>query len=114
MPTARDALKMMIEAKQRLQELGWWEGGGLRVKRGEDCAVAQVGSTGMWMGYVEDNGEYVHFCDSITAPRNAFLKPLADLTSDERQWMLGCDQREAEANSARFERMNASDEAGDA
>ena len=54
MPTARNALHALIEAEQRMKELGWWLGGGLRVKPGDECAVAETGSTGMWRGRVHE------------------------------------------------------------
>lgn len=105
MPTARDALAAQIDAQGRLRELGWWLGGGLRVRRGDDCAVAQTGSTEMWRGRVDAEGEYVHFGDSVMKPREAWLKPLADLTNDERAWMDECDRRGAEAFRAMLDRM---------
>lgn len=97
MPTAEDALRALISAEDRLRELGWSRGGGLRVKRGDDCAVAEQGSTGMWKGWFDNDGKYVHFGDYVSDPRKTFLKPLADLTEDERKHMEACDQREAEA-----------------
>jgi hypothetical protein len=88
MPTAQDALRMLIQAQERLNELGWRLGGGLRVRRGDECAVAQTGSTGMWTGHLGD--EYVTFADSVSKPREMWMKPLADLTDDERQHMEAC------------------------
>jgi hypothetical protein len=107
MPTARDALSALIDAETRLRDLGWSLGGGLRVRRGDECAVTQMGSTGMWRGRVDDEGKYVHFGDSVASPRKCFLKPLADLTPDERSWMEECDKREAEAMSAMMDRYAA-------
>jgi hypothetical protein len=107
MPTSRDALSVMIEAEQRMHELGWWLGGGLRVRKGDECAVSQTGSTGMWRGRVDDEGKYVHFGDSVSAPNKCWLKPLADLTEQEREWMAECDKREAEAFDADIKRYAA-------
>ncbi len=104
MPGVRDALGAMLDAKQRMQELGWWQGGGLRVKRGDECAVAEFGSTGIWRGRLDDEGKYVHYCDCVSDPRKCWLKPLADLTDDERQHMEQCDAREAEAFAAELKR----------
>jgi len=106
MPTAEAALRMLISATQRLNELGWWEGG-LRVRAGDECAVAQTGSTGMWKGWVDDERKYVHYCDSVTSPRDVWLKPLADITDDERRHMEECDKREAEAHAAEMRRYAA-------
>lgn len=107
MPTAQDALRVMIAARQRLQELGWWEGGGLRIKPGDECAVAQTGSTGMWRGRIDAERKYVHYGDSVSYPRKCWLKPLADLTDDERAWMDECDRREAEAYTVMLDRYAA-------
>lgn len=112
MPTAQDALRAMIEAKQRLQELGWWQGGGLRVKRGDECAVAETGSTGMWRGRLASDGKYVHYGDCVSDPRKCWLKPLSDLTDDERAWMEECDKREAEAFKAWLDRRREGDALG--
>lgn len=107
MPTAQDALRVMIAARQRMQELGWWEGGGLRVRRGDECAVAETGSTGMWRGRLDAERKYVLYGDSVSDPRKCWLKPLADLTDDERAYMDECERHEAEAYAAMFNRLAA-------
>ena len=112
-PTAQDALRVMIAAKQRMQELGWWQGGGLRVKRGDECAVAETGSTGIWRGRVDPEGKYVHYGDCVSDPRKCWLKPLTDLTDDERTWMEECDRREAEAYGAMLDRLARQKEGGE-
>jgi hypothetical protein len=104
MPTAEDALLALIQAKQRLNELGWWQGGSLRVRPGDECAVAEFGSTGIWRGWVDADGKYVQYGDSVTDRRKAWLKPLVDLTDDERRHMEECDKREAEAHAAYLKR----------
>lgn len=116
MPTAQDALRVMIAAEQRLQELGWWRGGGLRIKRGDECAVAETGSTGMWRGRLDAEGKYVHHGDCVSDPRKCWLKPLSDLTDGERAWMEECDRREAEAYEAmlgRYASLNEAQEPAD-
>lgn len=105
LPTARDALRSLIDAEERLRELGWARGGGLRVRRGDECAVSEPGSTGIWRGRVDEEGKYVHFGDCVAAPQKCFLKPVADLTDEERAWMEECDHREAESYSAMIHRM---------
>lgn len=107
LPTAVDALRAHNQALERLRELGWWPGGGLRVRRGDECAVAQFGSTGMWRGHVDAEGKYVHFGDSMAQPRDTLLKPLSDLTDEERRHMADCDAREAEAFAAEIKRFGA-------
>lgn len=105
MPTAQDALRALIAAEERLRELGWSRGGGLRIKPGEHCAVAEQGSTGIWKGWLDDERKYVHYGDCCSDPRKTFLKPLADLTDNERAHMSECDRREAEAFTAMIASM---------
>ena len=112
MPTALDALRALISAEERLRDLGWSRGGGLRVRRGDECAVAEQGSTGMWKGWFDDDGKYVHFGDCVSDPRKTFLKPLADLMDDERAHMIECDRREAEAYSTMIEGFAALSQGG--
>lgn len=114
MPTARDALRTINNAQQRLNDLGWSLGGGLKVRRGDECAVAESGSTGMWRGWVDQDGKYLHYADYCTDPRKAWLKPLADLTPEELAWMEECDRRESDARSAYLARNTEADDASDA
>lgn len=105
MPTAEDALRALVAAEERLRELGWSRGGGLSVKRGDDCAVAEQGSTGIWKGWLDQDGTYVHYGDCASSRQRVFLKPLADLTEDERKHMEACDQRESEAYNSMIANM---------
>jgi len=105
MPTAKDALTSINAAHSRMNELGWWLGGGLHVRRGDECAIAQSGSTGIWRGRVDAEGRYVHFGDCAASPQKCWLKPISDLTPEELSWMNECDQREAEAYSAMLDRL---------
>lgn len=98
MPTAQDALRLLIRAEERLRELGWWKNS-FRVKPGDECAIAETGSTGMWRGFVDVERKYVHYGDCVSSPQKCWLKPLADLTDDERAHMDECDKREAEAHN---------------
>lgn len=109
MPTARDALAALIRAEQRLKDLGWWKGGGLRVKPGDECAIAETGSTGIWSGRLDSEREYVHYGDYVSSPQKLWLKPIPELTDDERAWMQECNQREAEAYTAMMDRLAAQD-----
>lgn len=105
MPTARDALASLIRAEQRMKDLGWWKGGGLRIKLGDECAIAETGSTGMWSGRISQPGNFVSYGDYVSDRQKLWLKPLADLTDDERAWMQQCDQRETEAYAAMMDRL---------
>ena len=95
MPTARDALSAVLDAQQRLNKLGWWRGV-FRLKPGDECAVVEFGSTGMWTGWLDDERKYVHYCGGCSSPDKVWLKPLADLTDDERSHMEYCDKDSAE------------------
>jgi hypothetical protein len=110
MPTAESALSAMCDAKQRMQELGWWQGGGLKVKRGDECAVAEFGSTGIWTGWIDTEGKYLHYCDCVADPRKAWLKPLSDLTPEERAHMDKCNEWERQASEAEHARYAAMSE----
>ena len=94
MPTSDAAMRVISDAHQRMNDLGWWKGGGLRVRRGDECAVREDTSTGIWSGWLDQDGEYVHYCDSVSAPRKVWLKPITDLTEDERERMAECDASE--------------------
>lgn len=110
LPTAQHALLASIEAEQRLRELGWRLGGGLKVRRGEECAVAQFGSTGMWRGRVDAAGEYVLFGGDVTTPQKVLLKPLADLTLEEHEHMEACERYEASAMAAMIDRFSEAED----
>ncbi len=93
MPTSDDAMRMICDAQQRMKALGWGKGLGLiGVKRGDQCAVREDGSTGIWSGWVDEAGKYAHYCDFVSDPRKVWLKPLADLTDDELSKMAECDK----------------------
>lgn len=94
MPTAKDALAAICDAQQRLNELGWRQNGGLRVKRGDNCAVAESGSTGMWKGWLDDDGKYVNYAGCVSNPRYTWLKPLNELTEEETAWIAKCAEQD--------------------
>lgn len=83
MPEPWDATGQIIRAKERLRALGWREGGGLSVHKGDKCAVIELGSAGMWSGWLDEKGEYVHYAGCVSARRKVWLKPLTDLTEAE-------------------------------
>ena len=63
----------------------------------------------MWRGHYQEDGQYVLFADSVCGPRDCWMKPLAELTADERTWMEECDKHEAEAYDLLLRRMADSD-----
>ncbi len=109
MPTSDDAMRVILDAQQRLNALGWWQGLGFRIGRGSQCAVREYGSTGIWSGWVDDEGKYVHYCDGVSQPRRLWLKPLEDLTEDERTRMAECDASERDFNDRMIQSLIAQD-----
>lgn len=92
MPTSHDALRMMIDAKERMSDLGWREAI-YCPKDGTDFAVCQVGSTGMWRGrYVGKWPDgHIQTGSSASRPEGHFWKSLDALTDEERAHMTRCD-----------------------
>lgn len=91
MPEPWDATRQIIRARSRLEKLGWREGGGLKVRPGDECAVMELTSTGIWSGYYCDDGKFVMYAGDMASPRKVWMKPLADLSDVERAKMSECD-----------------------
>lgn len=93
MPTSDDAMRVILDAQQRMKALGRRKGLGIiGVRCGDKCAVREDGSTGIWSGWVDANGKYVNYCDGVSDPRKVWLKPIEDLTEDECVKMAECDE----------------------
>jgi len=97
MPEPWDATRQIIRAKERLRKLGWAEGGGFAVKKGDDCAVIELGSTGMWSGWLDHEGKYIHYAGDCSHRRKVWAKPLNKLTDAEREKMKDGDRDAAES-----------------
>lgn len=112
MPTSDDAMRVILDAQQRMRALGWRKGLGFLsgVKRGEECAVREDGSTGIWSGWIDQDGTYVNYCDCVTDPRKVWLKPLSDLSEDERAKMAECDKDDREFHDRMIRSLIAADE----
>lgn len=112
MPTSDDAMSAFLDAEQRMKALGWRKGLGIftGVKRGEECAIREQGSTGIWSGWIDEDGKYAHYCDCVSSPRKLWLKPLADLTEDERTKMAECDQSDREYHDRMIQSLIDQDE----
>jgi hypothetical protein len=109
MPTSDDAMQAILDAHQRMKALGWRKGIGIiGVKRGDECAVREDGSTGIWSGWVDEDGKYAHYCDCVSRPSKVWLKPLAELTEDERTKMAECDKSDREFNDRMVQSLIAS------
>lgn len=87
LPTAVAALEAISEATQRLRELGW---NTIGPREGEEKAMIQYNSTGMW--HATRQGEYFHAEDCVYGLRDKslFFKPLDQLTDDERERIAYC------------------------
>lgn len=96
MPTSEDAMRLGLGVQQRMKALGWRKGMGLKMRAGDDVAVREDGSTGIWSGWIETDSLFVHYCDSVADPRRVWLKPVSELTEDEREQMAVCDKDAAE------------------
>lgn len=107
MPHAWDATRLIIRAKERLRKLGWHQGGGFSVKKGDECAVIELGSTGIWSGWLDEGRKFVHFAGGCSSPEKVWLKPLGDLTTDERARMVECDKDAADWNEQECKRFAA-------
>jgi hypothetical protein len=111
MPTSDDAMRAILDAQQRMKALGWRKGLGIvGVKRGDECAVREDGSTGIWSGWVDQDGKYVNYCDCVSDPRKVWLKPLTDLTDDERAKMAECDKDDREFHNRMIQSLIAADD----
>lgn len=113
MPHAWGALGAIGRATERLRKLGWRKGGELVVKKGDECAVIEMGSTGMWSGWLDDERKYVHYSGCVSSPEKVWLKPLAELTDEERAHMAYCDKDRAEYMEREFARWSADDAIND-
>lgn len=91
MPTSIHALDAICQAKERMRELGWSDGI-YCPKNGDEFAVVQLGSTGIFAAaYV---GEWpkgdIWLGDESMSPQAGMWKPLDKLTDDERAMMEKC------------------------
>lgn len=88
LPTAVDALQAVSEATERLRELGWST---ISPRDGEEMAMIQFSSTGMWVATRQ--GDYVHSAGCVNKPgdRGLMFKPLDKLTDDERERIAHCE-----------------------
>lgn len=110
LPTVVDCLKAVSDAEARMRALGWRKGGGFSVRPGDQCAVVQFGSTGIFSGRLDEGREYVHFAGCVAKPEKCWLKPLADLTDEERERMDECDRDNAEWMEGEFARWSEQDQ----
>ncbi len=87
LPTAVSALQAISEGVERLRELGW---SSIGPRDGEEKAMIQFSSTGMWEA--SRHGDYIHSEDCVYGPRDGTLmfKPLDKLTPDERERIEYC------------------------
>lgn len=86
MPTSKEAVAAMFNARDRLRRLGWREGQ-YCPKDGTEFAVIQYGSTGIFTAWY--SGEwpkgYLHVEDCVHHPGECMWKPLDQLTEWEEE-----------------------------
>ena len=96
MPTVRDALVAQSKARQRLSDLGWRKGGGLKLRKKDEpdtrndieWVVIEEGSIGIF--YARRCDKFFHYCDCVSAHHKVYAKKTDDLTEDERSWADQC------------------------
>lgn len=109
-PTTRDALKAHLDADQRMRDLGWSKTI-IGLSEGEEIAVAEWGSTGIFRGFWSK--PYLHYADCVASSGKHFIKRMADLTDDEREHMDRCTEdtkRLIDAETERFQRLQEYEE----
>ncbi len=102
MPTTKEALAVMLDARERLRKLGW-QPGRYCPKNGTDFAVIQHGSSGIFTGHYSGewpNG-YLHVEDETCHPDGVLWKPLEHLT----EWEEEMRQDAARSTSQHIERL---------
>lgn len=87
LPTVVAALEAISEATGRLRELGW---NTIGPRDGEEKAMIQYNSTGMWRAH--RSGEYYHAEDCVYGLRDKslFFKSIDQLTDDEHERIAYC------------------------
>lgn len=93
MPTSVSALGILLDARERLRELGWREAA-YCPKDGSTFAVCEMGSTGMWLGsyHGEWPSGYINYADCARNPGGMFFKELDKLTDEEKALIEKCDK----------------------
>lgn len=110
MPTTEDALRHAAYAHKRMRDLGWTKTLGFTVRPGDNCAMAEPGSTGIWSARVSKDGKYIHYGCCVSAPGKCWLKPISDLSDDEKALMEECDAEERRFYGGRIAILAAMDD----
>lgn len=107
-PDSVSALGILVDARERLRELGWREAS-YCPKDGSAFAVCEMGSTGMWLGSY--SGEWpsghIHYADCVSNPGGMFFKPLDKLTDEEKE-LVAKGEKSVAAHIERLARSFAS------
>lgn len=110
-PDTVSALRGIIQARGRLEKLGWQRGGGFigweygkpDTRNQQDWVVIEEGSTGIF--YANRTDEYFCYDDCVSSHQKVYAKLAADLTDDERQLADRCLKDHLEWMKAFGERM---------
>ena len=92
-PTTLDALGAFCDADQRMKDLGWHKSI-FGLEDGAELALAEIGSTGVFRAVWCK--PYLHYQGCVASMGKSFIKPIADLTPDERAKMEECEANHAE------------------
>ena len=101
-PATYDALRAYIDAEERMRALGW-RTHIFDLQDGDEVAVAERGSTGIFHGFWQK--PYIHFHDCVGAMGKHFIKRVSDLSPDEVETMKRCSADHAEYMENHVERM---------
>lgn len=92
-PSTIDALRAFLDADQRMSDLGWRKSM-FRLEDGTELALCEQGSTGIFRAFW--NKPYLHYQDCVASMGKHYIKPISDLTPDERAKMDECADSHAE------------------
>jgi len=76
-----------------MSDLGWRKSM-FRLEDGTELALCEQGSTGIFRAFW--NKPYLHYQDCVASMGKHYIKPISDLTPDERAKMDECADRHAE------------------
>lgn len=103
-PKTLDALRAFLDADQRMKDLGWRKSI-FGLEDGAELALAEIGSTGVFRAVWCKS--YLHYQGCVASMGKSFIKPIADLTPDERAKMEECEANHAEFMEHQTGRMQA-------
>lgn len=92
-PTTYHALRAYIDAEERMRALGW-RTNIFDLQEGDELAVAERGSTGIFRAFWQK--PYIHYHDCVSQMGKHYIKRVSDLSPDELATMERCSADHAE------------------